>query len=788
MLFKNAFKTLKKRYLQLILLGIIMMLSSFIYTVMSYAIGSTEEPTNTYLINYKQEDFSISMLDVLFENEINALATQSVAFQTNPVYTLSELKQIDDISYYHLLNQRLTTFTSIYPDVELEVRESKDIYLNMNNNAVRIRVLKDMSNMNLSYIVEGEKPSHSHEIAVASIFAENNGLSIGDMIEIHDMTYTISGFVLFPDYSLSIFDEALLIDNQTQTLALMTDDDFEALNETVHFVGAGRLINGYTEDAFESDVIDTYQDQLSLSFVTNVTLTINNMRSGAIYAELSGGRNVSLFMSLLIASIALMIVGIVVSRVIQSQRGPIGILKAIGYQKREIAIPYLVYIGILALLMIGIGYAAGYYFATPMKAIYLQFYLIPSQPVTQDISTILIAVIVPFVFIVGLSYVVIMGLLKQEPLTLLNSVVVSNQKKTSVVTKAFKNRKITTKIQQFLLFRSPTKIIVYLVGMFFASFLLLFTLSMQGIFDRMIYDFYEQNDYQYIGYTTYDNTFQAGNAQETVIELQSIMINGEEATLVGLDDEDSMNPLLDESGKDISDLLNEGLLITKSISVSKGFDKGDLVTITYGDTTYQTMIVGIVYEYTGNKVYMNKEEAGNTFFNQSDYYNVVYSREPLSEDDYYVVVHTDDIVNQASAMSALMKLFVWIMLGVTIPIGIAVIYILTSMAIEDQYYNISLFKVLGYNQKEINHMVLGGYFIYGALMFFITIPISTVIFKYLEMFFAKFYNLLFPLKFYGWHALINMSVYFIIFYVSSLSSKRKLEKIALQETMKMYED
>lgn len=793
MLFKSAFNTLKKRYLQLLLLGIIILLSSFIYTVMSYAIGGTEIPTDQYLEDYNQEDFAISMLDVLFIEDYNYLLANSEAFQNlDPSaypYTLSGVKSIDEMSYYAILDQRISTIENTYPDIKLEIRESKDIYFSTEDNSYRIRVLKDMNQINLSYIVEGRKPLANNEIAVTQIFANKNNLTVGDSLTIHDVTYLITGFVLFPDYSLMMLDQSIIIDNKTQTLALLSDEGFENLSETVQFEGAGVFLNGYTNKLFKTDVVDDYKEHNDLAFITGIMLTINNMRSGAIYTELTAGRSMSLFMSILISSIALMIVGIVVSRVIKSQRGQIGILKAMGYKNSEIAVPYLIDIGILTVPMVILGYYLGYLMAYPMMQIYLEFYLIPYQDIVQNTSTIVVAIVVPLVFIIGLSYLVIMKLLKQEPLTLLNPEVISDTNKLTLkISKVLNKTKITTKLQQILLFRSPIKILVFMIGMFLASFLVLFTFSMNDIFGRMVYDFYEQNEYTYIGYTTYVNGFTPLDGQEEVIEIQSVIINGNDASIVGINSDHTLNPLYDKSGHEITHLLKEGIVITESISLTQNIRIGDEVLIKFGDKTYTDVVSGVAYEYTGNKVYIEREVMSLEFFDQVDYYNVIYSTTQLDENDYYVVLKVADIIKQVDAMNSLMKSFVWIMVTTSISIGVIIIYILTSMAIEDQYYNISLFKVLGYNQKEINQMILGGYLIYGLMIFIISIPVSILSFKLMEIIFAQFFNLLFPMRFYLWHGAINLGLYFLIFYISSKTAKNKLDNISLQETMKMYEE
>jgi putative ABC transport system permease protein len=109
------------------------------------------------------------------------------------------------------------------------------------------------------------------------------------------------------------------------------------------------------------------------------------------------------------------------------------------------------------------------------------------------------------------------------------------------------------------------------------------------------------------------------------------------------------------------------------------------------------------------------------------------------------------------------------------------------MTIEDNFYNISLFKVIGYNNKEIDKMILGGYLIYGIVIFIITIPSAMISFYILQLMMARMYNVVMPFQFMWWHAFVAIAIYIVLFYLGAYVAKRKLNKIALQEAMKMYQ-
>lgn len=787
MLFKNVIRTLKRQYIQLLLLGVIITLSSFIYTTMDYGVGSILVATEDYFDVSNQEDFAISMIDMILEDDV-AFISNSCSLTTN-VFTLSALKNVDKDCYYNLMENRLNIIENEYTGINIELRESKDVYFDHNSSSYRIRFLKGNSEINKSFFVKGNAPINNSEIAISEAFGKSNDLEIGDKINVNGSEYIISGYVLFPDYSLPLFSANIIIDNKSQTLGLLTNQEFENLSEYVEFEISGVFTNDSVEAGFKENVIDTLSENDNLPFVTNIVLTQNNMRSGAIYSEIEGGQAIGLMLSLVIASIAILIVGIMVSKILHSQRGAIGILKSMGYSNSQITIPYIFFIAILSFPALILGYYLGSLAATPMANLYRIIYLLPSFYINHNIKTFTVAVIVPFSFLIVVSYFIIKKILSQKPVELLNPEKLSN---TSFLAKAMgkylKKIKITGKLKHLLLYRNMMKFIVFLIGMFFASFLILFSLSMVNIFDKLTVNYYENTNHNYIGYCDYvlpcDEPI---GSQEKVIELPSVILDNEQVYLVGLNSNSSIHNLLDNKGNNITNKLEDGLIVTKSSSLLKGFKIGDDLLLEIGDDSVVIKVVGITEEYNGNKVYMSRADLGNILTSSKDYFNTVYSKTTLDKDHYMAIISTQKIMEQSEIMQKLFEIAFRIMIAVSFVIGAIIIYILTVMTIEENFYNISLFKVIGYNNKEIDKMILGGYLLYGVIIFLITIPISILTFIVFTYFFAQYYEMVFPFEFKIWHAVVSTAMFLIMFNFGAVSAKRKLNKISLQEAMKMYQ-
>jgi len=183
-----------------------------------------------------------------------------------------------------------------------------------------------------------------------------------------------------------------------------------------------------------------------------------------------------------------------------------------------------------------------------------------------------------------------------------------------------------------------------------AAFLILFSFSMNGIFDRMLYDYYENTDHEYIGYCEYAGECKVLPGQDKVIELPSALLNDEDVALIGISQYNELHRLYNSKGKDISSKLEEGIVITESLRVLNGIDIGDLVSVEIGEKSEEYEVVAISYEYSGEKAYILITDLSMLLTDTDDYYNAVYSRFELSEEDYMLVLGIQDIIDQADKM------------------------------------------------------------------------------------------------------------------------------------------
>ncbi len=789
LLFKNVKVTLLKKWVQLVATGIIIMLSSFIYTAMSYAVTSLERPTIKYLEAYVQEDFSIEMLSVITSSELLEHGKNGAI--PPEIFTLSDLNKYDRALFDRLIAGRIESIRSVYPYLDLEMRELKHSFFEHSGREQRGMLVKDAERINLSFIEKGKMPEKAGEIAVSKIYARKNNLEIGDTLAIQGFNCVITGYVLLPDYTFPMFDHSFLIDNARQTLILATDSTFKEIRGQDIYRLAGKFEDESPQN-FKVNMIDNIGFHPDLEFIMSTVLTENQMRSGAIFDELKGGRVFSLGFSIVIALIAIVIVTLLVHKIINAQRGQIGVLRSLGYQSNSIAFPLIVSITFIALLMLVAGYLAGVALAGPLKDLYLDFYLLPSEPVSQHWFVFLTSIFLPLLVFASFSAVIIAKMLASKPLDLLNP---NREEEVNRLTRlanmVLKNVKPKPRFKYLYILKNTTKFVAFFIGIMLSTILILMSFMMNGLVERMTTAALEKSSYRYQSYFDITRGLpEVTEGQERFLSYPDATFESATFTAFGIKGDNRMFNLFDPEGENITEKIETGVVVTNSLAIKQRIIPGDVLEVKIANRTYPVRVEGVADDYSSDIIYFEIETLSNMISDGEDpsiFSGVFSMQEPLAE-FYPVVMDKSAIADQARLMKRFMDYAVGILIGVSVLTAVLILFVLTSMTVEDNYYNISLLKVMGYLKSEVNSMILDSYLVYTVFSFIISIPFALVFLDWMMDFFIVNYDLVFPLEFRLIHLFIALAILLIVFFAGTWNAKKKIEKIALQEILKVYQE
>ena len=780
MLFKNVLKTLRDKWMQLAAIGVIVVFSSMVYTMMFYGLSGIAEPTTSYLEEYVQEDFSVEMLSILTVEESQYPMTRQLVSRER--LSLEEISRDEPATFQRLVDGRVAAFEELYPGVSLELRRFKLVDFERNRRAHTALLARDAERINLSYLESGVRPARDTEVALNRIYAEKNGISIGDTFEMLDRRYRVSGFVLFPDYTLTTFDNSFNIDTGLQPLVLLTDAAYADVDADEGF----RLAGVTPTD----EVIDTAYDADLLPFVTQVIPTSTNVRSGAIYEELSQGRAMALGLSLFIASIAVIIVSIMMSNLLHAERGQIGILKAMGYQRAEIAVPYFVSVVSMAFLMLIVGYVLGSFFADPLKRMYLDFYLLPQADIAPSAGVFATAIFVPLFFFAVFSGAVIFRMLGERPLALLKPHDAGYLNVlTRFVGRFLVGAKGSTKFKYLHAVRNTGSFVVFFVGIMFSTVLITFAFMMGGMVDRMTIGSLDGVGYRYQAYL--DATTRAPDPRpgdEKFLVHPYAYVGDRVVSLHGLAPDNALYQLRDADGHNITGRIRHDAVITHSLSLKLGLEVGDRIRLQVGADRHEFRVAGVADEYSADTIYLDIRKLSRIVSQGAStrLYSGIYATEEPPAEFYSAVISKQGLLDQSKSMATYTNSMVNVMIGASAVIAASILFVLTAFTVERNYYSISLLKVLGYSRREVNSMILDSYFVYSLISYALSVPIALAVLNSMMQVFLTEYGLIIPLEYDPLDMVRGLAILVVIFLGGTYANRKKIERIPLQEVLKTY--
>ena len=781
MLFRNVLASLREKWMQLAAIGVIVVFSSLIYTMMFYGLSGIAEPTTTYLEECVQEDFSVEMLSVLTPEEVNnPLVRGSVA---RGRFALAQVNRDEPATFQRLMDARIAAFEERRPGVSLEVRRFKVVHFERNRREHTGLLARDAERINLSFIESGTAPRRDDEIALNRMYAEKNGIALGDSFALKGRRYRVSGFVLFPDYTLTTFDNSFNIDTGLQPLVLLTGAAYDEVDADEGFRLAGTTTQ---PDA----AIDTAYDTDELPFVTQIIPTDTNMRSGAIYDELAQGRVMGLGLSIFIAAIAVVIVSIMMSNLLHAERGQIGILKAIGYRRWEIAVPYFASVVAMAFVMLIIGYAAGSAFAEPLKRLYLDFYLLPQTEIAPSALVFATAIFVPLFFFAAFSGAVIYRILGEGPLDLLKPQDSSYLNSlTRVVSRLLRGAKGSTRFKYLHAVGNARSFVVFFVGIMFSTLLITFGFMMGGMVDRMTVGSLERQGYAYQAYA--DPAKRAPDLRpgdESFLVYPYAYVGNRVVSLHGLAPDNALYRLHDADGRTITGRIRQDAVITASVALKLGLGQGDRIRVRVNADVHTFTVAGIADEYAADAVYLDIRRL-SSIVSQGESTTLssgIYASQRPPAEFYTAIISRQGLLDQSQSMATYSNVMVNAMIVASAVIAASILFVLTAFTVERNYYAISLLKVLGYSRREVNSMILDSYLVYSLLCYALSMPIALATLGALEQVFLQEYGLVIPLEFAPLDMVKGLAVLVAIFLGGTYASRRKIERISLQEVLKSY--
>jgi len=682
-----------------------------------------------------------------------------------------------------LEDANFTTYLPISKEEQVKLEEEFGVnlepqyYNNIETNGTTVRVFKKTHEINLYSITEGKDITANDEVIISEGYAVFNKVSIGDAIQIGEKEYTVTGFFQRPDYLYMLQNEGDAYKNVTTFfLAYVTDEEFEEIGSENCLYQV--RYEGNDSSEFRKAVNERYYMSSYLSAQENMRIDMVKMQ-----AELM------VFLSYILLAImplvVVVLVSIVLNRKVKSEQKLIGTLTALGYKKSRLMLHYAGFAMIPGILGGGLGVLLSLLFAQSFGEICLLDYEPMRIKCHLNPLVAVLGIAVPTLMYVLVAMISVNKLLKKDTVRLLNGNAEQGEKN---YRNLLRKRKMSFRIKYAVrsLIGNPGRTFVVFLGIFLGSFIALLGF---GLLDTMentkknMVDEMGSYEYQYVLKERLDTGEYDG---ESIIMFVMEDLSGEQFQLIGTEDTNPYLELKDVEGASVE--LKKGYYITSVMAMLQDLEVGEKLTICNPLTLEETEITvsGIIDNDMQNALFTNRARVAEILGVDESISNVIMSDVALEipEDKVMETIKKSDAKEQFQNMSNQMNTMVYFLIGMGAIICVAAIYVAVNMLVTENRSNISMLKVLGYDDKNINRIVLRVNHIMVPIGFLLSIPAVFAVSNWFMAFLASFIGML-PKTYIAPTSLLYTAVLICISYFGSLFLlRRKVSKVDMVESLK----
>ncbi|OGO78118.1 MAG: hypothetical protein A2Y23_07970 [Clostridiales bacterium GWB2_37_7] len=650
-----------------------------------------------------------------------------------------------------------------------------------------LRLLSLSSKINIPAVLSGRSLENPGDILLDPYFFQTQGLNIGGQIELSGETFNIVGTMAIPNYVVILKNLYDVLPTSGFGIGIVSGADIEAFPEAVTVYAA------YFEDRENINAQTAKLHGLlsekgySLSEWLDAE---NNKRVSMPWANISSMKSMSFPVSTAFFLLSCLIVGVMIMRIVKSDSVVIGTLYAQGYRQPELTRHYIA----IPVLLSAAGGLAGTLFALPyvrpVVDSMLIYYNLPDKGITFSPLNLALAVLMPVVFIGLSSFLIIRKILKKTAVELMKG---DEQKaKVNFIERALRldRFKFNTKFRIREQVRSIPRLLFLVLGVSAASMILLFgftfNYSMDVVMDRgalerylypLEYNFKEVRNLQDGGIPEGAEPYNAFRGYPEGRESVEFYLVGMEPDSIGL----KMN---DMRGNALS---RDQVNITYPLASRLKLKEGDTISFVnkLDGKSYRLTIDGIVGTYGEQFVYMPLDEFNRMTGQPLGSYRTVLSSHEIDFDESLLAGVMDARDPEAFEDLAMpTTLIVASLTALAVLIAVIIIFLVTSLMIDESRNTISLLKVFGYREKELTKLILNSSKPAVFIGFWLGLPLMLAFGNNLYGYVAEMINMVIPMIVNPLYVLISALLIFAVYEITKRLCGRKLAKISMSESLK----
>lgn len=693
-----------------------------------------------------------------------------------------------------------------------EVTLYENFYIEQSvDNGSTMRFFKNRKDVNRVCLMKGKLPESSDEIAIDRMYADNNHISVGDVLTSGRKEWKVTGLVALSDYScLFQNNNDSMFDAVKFGVSVVTPKAFETLNQDkLQYSYSWQYDKAPKTEGQEKELADKFMEALGKEVPLEAFVPrYQNQAIKFTGNDMGSDRAMIIVLLYIIIVIMAFVFGVTISNTIRKEAGVIGTLRASGYTKKELIRHYMALPIIVTLIGAIVGNILGY---TVMKnvcaSMYYGSYSLPTYVTIWNGDAFRMTTLVPILIMLVINYGVLCHKLRLSPLKFLRRDL-SGKKQVKALPLSPKLG-IFHRFRLRVIFQNMSNYAVLFVGIVFANLLLFFGLLLPSTLNH-----YQQEiksnmlaKYQYM--LDVPVSAVSGDDSENILELLQYYMG----TKTLNDDAEafsaySLNTLpskyktdevllygIEKNSKyiDVDFDDSDEVYISGAYAEKFQLEPGDKITLKekYEKKKYTFKVKGI-YDYSGALcVFMPQKQLNDTFDLGNYYFSGYFSNSKITDiNKKYIgsVVDLNALTKVSRQLTVSMGGMMNLINGFAIGIFIVLIYLLSKIIIEKNAQSISMAKILGYTNGEIGKLYIWSTTIVVVICLLLSLPIEKAIMGvvFREMMLSSVS---------GWIALwIDPKIYLKMFLIGigtyavvSLLEYRRIRRIPMDEALKNVE-
>ena len=524
---------------------------------------------------------------------------------------------------------------------------------------------------------------------------------------------------------------------------------------------------------------------------------------------------ICIVMPVLFFLVAALVCMTTMTRLVDEQRGQIGIFRALGFTNRQIIGKYLQYALIASMIGSFFGVIIGVLiFPTVIYETWRLMYFLPPMIRTIHLGRLLICLLSFAILMETVTFFVVKKILVEQPAQLMRPKAPKAARKVFLeyIPVLWDKLNFTTKITLRNLIRYKSRFFMTVIGVAGCTALLVLGFGIKdSISDVVNLQFSEIFDYQYNVNLDNDNTIDEVvktleedlNNDEIVPYMSyysKVYANDKEETIIcQVMDARSASKImnLEEKGSDdLIKLSNRGVLISEKFAKNNNIKAGDIITIeSKGQVKAEVRVEAIVKMYFQHYLFVSEELYASLFEDTIHYTNIALRSSndiALIEDslkdneDVASVSDFNSMIEQFNTMIEALDFIIAVIILTSGALALVVLINLTQVNISERIREIATLKVLGFRNNEVDAYIFKEIMLLTVIGGIVGLPLGKICLRFV-LNVINMDMIMFPVNIKYPSYLISFAITFVFTILVLLMTKKPLKNIKMVESLKSVE-